>query len=81
MRMNLGVVYNKDGKIVNHRSLIKVIFNPFLRLFGIQIATQYDKERNKLCKPVITKTKKIKKVNFNYSLEDGWTIKKERIIA
>ncbi len=36
--MNLGVLY-KNGKIVNHRSLLKVIMNPILRYFGYYIGS------------------------------------------
>lgn len=36
--MKLGIIYN-DGKIINHRSLFKVIFNPILRFFGYQYGT------------------------------------------
>jgi hypothetical protein len=35
----LGVVY-KNGRIINHRSVLKVFCNPLLRLFGICIATK-----------------------------------------
>jgi hypothetical protein len=36
--MNLGILY-KDGKIVNHRSLVKVLLNPILRYFGYYIGS------------------------------------------
>jgi cytochrome c biogenesis protein ResB len=36
--MKLGVLY-KNGKIVNHRSLLKVILNPLLRYFGYYIGS------------------------------------------
>lgn len=38
--MKLGIVY-KNGKAINHRSLLKVLLNPILRYFGIQIATYF----------------------------------------
>ena len=38
--MKLGVLY-KDGKVVNHRSFLKVVINPILRYFGFCIATKY----------------------------------------
>lgn len=38
--MKLGIVY-KDNKIINHRSFIKVIFNPILRYFGYQLGTLF----------------------------------------
>jgi hypothetical protein len=36
--MNFGIV-KEDGEICNHRSVLKVVCNPFLRLFGWQIVT------------------------------------------
>ena len=41
MRWNLGIIW-KDGKIINHRSLLKVCFNPFLRVIGVEIASLFD---------------------------------------
>jgi len=38
MKLNLGVIYS-NGHIIGHRSLLKVFGNPWLRLFGLQIAT------------------------------------------
>ena len=37
--MKLGILYRND-KVVNHRSLTKVILNPILRYFGWAIATE-----------------------------------------
>ena len=39
--MILGIIH-KDGKIINHRSLFKVIFNPIFRRFGFQVGTPYN---------------------------------------
>ena len=50
----LGVVY-KDGKIINHRSLIKVLLNPIISKLGFCIATKYDLETNKLGNPILIK--------------------------
>lgn len=36
--MKLGILY-KNGKIVNHRSLLKVVLNPILRYFGYYIGS------------------------------------------
>ena len=44
MKLNLGII-KKDGKVINHRSLLKIIFNPLLRLFGWQIATNFNNEK------------------------------------
>jgi hypothetical protein len=79
MDLKLGIVVNETGKIVNHRSLVKVICNPFLRLLGINIATIYKKEENKLYGVKFFKTKRAKKLDFKYALEEGWKIKKARI--
>ncbi len=78
-KLNLGIVYNEDEKIVNHRSLIKVIFNPFLRLMGFQIATIYDIETNELCKPTIIRCKRRREINFKYELEENWKLEFKRI--
>jgi hypothetical protein len=37
--MKFGVVRDHDGAIVNHRPLLKVVLNPFLRVFGYQIVS------------------------------------------
>lgn len=40
-RLDLGVL-RRDGRIVNHRSLLKVVLNPWLRwLLRAQIATTF----------------------------------------
>ena len=44
MKLHLGIIY-KDGKVINHRSLLKIVLNPLLRLFGWQIATKFDNEQ------------------------------------
>lgn len=36
--MILGIIY-KNGEIINHRSLLKVVLNPILRFFGYEIGT------------------------------------------
>ena len=77
--MNLGVVYNKDNKIINHRSLIKVLINPFLRLIGIQIATKFDPNTQTLGSSVIIRCTKIP-FSFKYKLNNGNYIIKKRMI-
>jgi len=37
-KLNLGIVRNKERSI-SHRSLLKVVCNPFLRTLGFMIAT------------------------------------------
>ena len=38
-KLKLGIIW-QDGQIKNHRSLLKVVCNPILRMFGFEIATQ-----------------------------------------
>lgn len=42
----LGIFMNQE-KLVNHRSLLKIIFNPLLRFFGFDIKTLIDYSLNK----------------------------------
>jgi len=42
MQLNLGII-SKNGEIINHRSLLKVCFNPLLKLVGLEIASVFDK--------------------------------------
>ena len=42
--MVLGIVY-KNGEIINHRSILKVCFNPILRTFGLQIVSVFNGEK------------------------------------
>ena len=37
--LKLGVIEDAKGNLVNHRSLLKIVVNPFLRVFGLQVAT------------------------------------------
>jgi hypothetical protein len=39
--MKLGLLY-KNGEVVNHRSLLKVVINPILRYFGFCIGTNLE---------------------------------------
>jgi hypothetical protein len=34
-----GIIKNNEGEIINHRTLIKVVFNPILRIFGVEIVS------------------------------------------
>jgi hypothetical protein len=78
--INLGIIYNENGKIVNHRSLIKVFVNPFLRLIGFQIATVYDIKENKLLYKIkLIKCSRKQSINFNYELEKEWSVKRKRM--
>lgn len=37
--LHLGFIYNSKGKLINHRPLLKVVVNPFLRPFKRCIAS------------------------------------------
>jgi hypothetical protein len=76
--MILGIIKNKEDKVINHRSLFKVIINPICRMFGFCFATYYDGKELKQMR-----IKKCK-VSFNlwerYKLEDGDIVIKERVL-
>lgn len=82
--LKLGIVYNQSGKMINHRSLLKVLFNPLLRRIGFFIGTPYDTntkvlglcilQRGPINKPLINNFKN----SWLYELEEGAYIKKER---
>lgn len=78
-KLELGIIYEGDT-IINHRSLIKVILNPFLRLFGFNIATKYDTEKNILLNPVLISCKKIKNIKFQYDNKNFYKVEKKRIL-
>lgn len=77
--MKLGLLY-KDGKIVNHRSLIKVILNPILRYFGWQIATIINENETpgKVC---FMKCEKSKTISYDFDNHNPFDlIVKRRLI-
>jgi len=77
--MNFGIILNSEGKIINHRSFVKVMFNPILRRFGIQIGTNYNIKLNKLDKCVFCKCPKTQRIRYpKYKLKKGETIIKDR---
>ena len=76
--MNLGIIV-KDGKVVNHRSLLKVLINPFLRTIGWQIASIL--EDNNIKGISLVGCPKISfKIMWNYDLQGCLLIKRRRII-
>ena len=79
MIMKLGIVY-RNGQIINHRSLIKVLFNPILRYFGIEIATICNVNLF-LGKVIIHKCERTRciKWDFKYNVEYDY-IEKKRIL-
>ena len=71
--MKLGIVY-KDGKVINHRSLIKVILNPILRYFGYQIGTLFDD--GILGKPVLVSCERIHTIEWpDYGTDFDYILK------
>ena len=76
-KLNLGVLC-MDGKVVNHRSLIKVIFNPILRYFGYQIGTILHNDGS-IGKPVICKCERMK-IEYSLKHNEYDEIIKKRII-
>lgn len=77
MKLNLGILY-KDGVIVNHRSILKVFFNPILRYFGVFIGTEY--KDGKLGKIKIGRQVRLKNIKWNFRHNDFDKIIKKRII-
>ena len=77
-KLDLGVLY-KDGKVVNHRSLVKVLFNPILRYFGCQIATILNNDGS-IGKSVISKCERTSKIEYSLKHNECDKIVKKRII-
>ena len=76
--MKLGVLY-KDGKIVNHRSLLKVLVNPILRRFGYYIGSICIDNEIKGIK--LQKGQKVDKIKWDFkSYNDHDIVVKERMI-
>jgi hypothetical protein len=78
--LNLGIIIDKNGKVVSHRSLIKILFNPVLLLFGLRIVSIFDDKRFKTIGIIKTNRENFK-FNFKFNLHPGERIvKKRRII-
>jgi hypothetical protein len=78
MKMKLGILY-KDNKIVNHRSLLKVLINPILRYFGYCIGTEYENE--KLGGLRLIKQKRTNNIEWNFNNHNEFDlIIKQRLI-
>jgi len=77
--MKLGIIY-KDNKIINHRSLLKVLLNPFLRCVGLYIGTIYDNGKLKGIR--LNKGVKTSKIiwSFKYDVEYDYIIKKRILV-
>lgn len=47
MFKNLGIIKDKDGEIIMHRTVLKIIFNPILRkIFKCSIVSHFDENNN-----------------------------------
>ena len=78
--INLGIIRNGD-RIIGHRSLLKVLANPFLRIVGLQIATNLS--NGKLGKPCFARcTKRSFRTSWVYDMERrDYQIEKRRMIV
>lgn len=85
MLEHLGVIYAADGNAISHRSLLKVILNPFLRLFGYCIATMCDWDENgkltiiggiRIMKSTVSPLKW-----YGFQLSEGDTVVKKRMLV
>lgn len=76
--MKLGILYKND-KVVNHRSLMKVLLNPVFRYFGFCVGTKYENE--KLGNICFMKQKRSKSIKWNFNNHNDYDIiVKKRII-
>jgi hypothetical protein len=84
MNMYLGIIRCRTtNKIINHRSLFKVLFNPIFRMFGFSIGTPYSSEKNKFIGLFEIRTHKpvSYKSSFIYPFDSNTMIlEKKRII-
>lgn len=78
MKLYLGIVY-RDNKVINHRSLFKIVFNPILRrLFNVAIGSIVDEDKITYS---LIKQKPLKHSSWNYTWDDNMKlIKKRRVI-
>jgi hypothetical protein len=76
--MKLGIIY-KDGKVINHRSLVKVLFNPIFRFFGFHLATRFD--GNNLLGAAFMKCERVKPIRWDFKFNTSYDkIEKRRRI-
>lgn len=77
--MTLGIIY-QDNKIINHRSLLKVICNPILRFFGFQIHTICN--NGVLGGIGLSKCQRIKTIKWNsYQITDDMKVIRKRLLV
>ena len=78
--LNLGIVFDNKFNVINHRSLLKVLLNPFLRILGKQIATDFDERNGFLRKIVLTNCPKQFKFYIKYPLNNNeFVVQKRRL--
>jgi hypothetical protein len=75
--MNLGIIW-KNGQIINHRSLLKVICNPVLRCVGWQISSVFDK--NEFIGYNLTRCPRQISHSFCYDVS-GCTVERKRMFV
>ena len=76
--MKLGILY-KDGKIVNHRSLLKVLINPILRKYGFYIGSVCINNEIKGLK--LEKGQKVDKIKWDFKSHNEYDkLVKKRVI-
>jgi len=79
MNLNLGIL-RENGVIVNHRSLLKVILNPFLRTIGYQFATLLKDDGQLSWLPRFGKCPKLKfKWSWSYDMCERTLEKRRRL--
>lgn len=47
------MIENDRGELVNHRSLLKIVVNPFLRVVGLQVATVLNPLTMEICGSIL----------------------------
>lgn len=80
INFKLGILY-KDKKIVNHRSLLKVLINPILRYFGYCIGTLYDPLTEELGCIRIVKVDTLNQIKYDFNNHNEYdVIVKKRLL-
>lgn len=82
--MPLGLIYDENGDIANHRSVLKVICNPLLRIAGLNIATVVENDGS-ISGLELVSCSKIELVDaihsmFAFKLPPRWFVLKKRLI-
>ena len=67
-KMALGLVY-RNGRVVNHRSLLKIMVNPWLRLLGREIGSVVVEEK---VKNLVWKKCEKQKLQFDFNFKGDY---------